>query len=214
MTFEQVQNQVLKLLNQYSVAGTPVAPSYNNQQDYLNRIASLANDAMMEIATTARKIPAVLNLSTLTGEDYGDKIRYELPEDFFQFKTGDTFSVTADGGQVLHTNLYQMQGRKYLLVPKSEIEDGVAYTITYYRYPQLLSAKPNATDELDNVPETHYAVPFYVAAFLAVQDDSFLFATLYNKYEDKLERMGQGVSVEVSTTADVFALGQSPDYCL
>ena len=38
MTFEQVQNQVLKLLNQYSVAGALVAPAYNNQQDYLNRV--------------------------------------------------------------------------------------------------------------------------------------------------------------------------------
>lgn len=206
MTFEQVQNQVLKLLNQYSVAGTLVAPAYNNQQDYLNRVASLANDAVMEIATTARKIPATLDLSTLTGENAGDWVRYELPDDFYQFKTGDTL-LTTDDGRLLHTNRYTLSGKKYLLVPKREIEEGSSYTITYYRYPKLLSEKPAPTDELDNEPETHYAVPFYVAAFLVIHDDSFLFASFYNKFEDKLAKMSAGLSVEAHSVDDVYNFG-------
>lgn len=205
MTFEQVKNQVLKLLNQYSVAGAIVAPSYNNQQDYINRIASLANDAMTEIATTARKIPAVLSLAELPTEACGDFARYELPEDFYQFKTGDT--LVTDEGRTLHTNRYELQGRKYLLVPRKELEDGAVYTVTYYRYPKLLDAKPKDDDELDNVPETHYAIPFYVAAFLVLDDDSFKFASFYNKYEDKLEKMGAGVSVEARPVADVYGFG-------
>lgn len=203
MTFEQVQNQVLKLLNQYSVAGTPVAPAYNNQQDYLNRVASLANDAVMEIATTARKISATLDLSTLESEDAGDWVRYELPEDFYQFKTGDTL-LTTDDGRLLHTNLYTISGKKCLLVPKREIEEGSSYTITYYRYPRLLGDKPAPTDELDNAPETHYAVPFYVAAFLVIHDDNFLFASFYNKFEDKLAKMSAGLSVEARSVDDVY----------
>lgn len=203
MTFEQVQNQVLKLLNQYSVAGALVAPAYNNQQDYLNRVASLANDAVMEIATTARKIPATLDLSTLGSEDAGDWVRYELPEDFYQFKTGDTL-LTTDDGHLLHTNRYTISGQKYLLVPKREIEEGSSYTITYYRYPRLLSDKPAPTDELDNAPETHYAVPFYVAAFLVIHDDNFLFASFYNKFEDKLAKMSAGLSVEARSVDDVY----------
>ena len=206
MTFEQVQNQVLKLLNQYSVAGTLVAPAYNNQQDYLNRVASLANDAVMEIATTARKIPATLDLSTLGSEDAGDWVRYELPEDFYQFKTGDTL-LTTDDGHLLHTNRYTISGQKYLLVPKREIEEGSSYTITYYRYPRLLSDKPAPTDELDNAPETHYAVPFYVAAFLVIHDDNFLFASFYNKFEDKLAKMSAGLSVEARSVDDVYNFG-------
>lgn len=206
MTFEQVQNQVLKLLNQYSVAGALVAPSYNNQQDYLNRVASLANDAVMEIATTARKIPATLDLSTLGSEDAGDWVRYELPEDFYQFKTGDTL-LTTDDGHLLHTNRYTISGQKYLLVPKREIEEGSSYTITYYRYPRLLSDKPAPTDELDNAPETHYAVPFYVAAFLVIHDDNFLFASFYNKFEDKLAKMSAGLSVEARSVDDVYNFG-------
>lgn len=206
MTFEQVQNQVLKLLNQYSVAGALVAPAYNNQQDYLNRVANLANDAVMEIATTARKISATLDLSTLESEDAGDWVRYELPEDFYQFKTGDTL-LTTDDGRLLHTNLYTISGKKCLLVPKREIEEGSSYTITYYRYPKLLSEKPAPTDELDNAPETHYAVPFYVAAFLVIHDDNFLFASFYNKFEDKLAKMSAGLSVEARSVDDVYNFG-------
>lgn len=203
MTFEQVQNQVLKLLNQYSVAGTLVAPAYNNQQDYLNRVASLANDAVMEIATTARKISATLDLASLESEDAGDWVRYELPADFYQFKTGDTLLTTNDG-RLLHTNRYTIAGKNCLLVPKREIEEGSSYTITYYRYPKLLSEKPAPTDELDNAPETHYAVPFYVAAFLVIHDDNFLFASFYNKFEDKLAKMSSGLSVEARSVSDVY----------
>ena len=183
------------LLNQYSVAGQKVATSYNNQQDYLNRIPSLANDAMMEIATTQRKISAMFDLADLEGEDLGQMTRFLLPDDFFQFCTGDTQVVTNDG-LVLHTNKYSTPGQDYLLIPNEELEDNRHYYITYYRYPTLLSEKPNDTDMLDNEPETHEAVAFYVAAFLVIHDDNFQFSAFYNKYEDKLSRFGQGYTVE------------------
>ena len=199
MTYGQMQSRVLKLLNRESMAGSPVAASYNNQQDYLNRIPALVNDALLEISTTGRKIPAVLELSSLEWEDLGEMRRYTLPEDFYQFRTGDSFLRTA-AGQVLHTNRYTLQGRSYLLVPGAEVEEGGSYEIGYYRYPALLPEKPAAETELDNVPETHDAAAFYAAAFLALHDDSFLFASFYNKYEDKLRKMGPGVTAEVHST--------------
>ena len=88
MNYGQVRDQVLKLLNQYSIAGAQVSPSYNNQQDYLNRIPGLVNDAVMEIATTARKIPALIRLDDLEHEEKGKEIWYELPEDFYQLVSG------------------------------------------------------------------------------------------------------------------------------
>ena len=203
MNYGQVRDQVLKLLNQYTIAGAEVPGSYNNQQDYLNRIPGLVNDAMLEIATTARKIPVLLNLGDLPCEELGEgpraQVRYAMPEDFYQFVSGGVL-VTHEG-QVLHTNQYSSMGRKYLVVPKSESGD---YTITYYRYPRLLSESPAATDELDNEPETHYAVAFYVAAYLVDHDDLALSALFNNAYEDKLAKMGPGVSVEPHVVSDVY----------
>jgi hypothetical protein len=62
MTYQECKNQVLKLLNQYTIAGNAVADGYNNQADYIRRIPSLINDAMMEISTTVRKIEAQCEL--------------------------------------------------------------------------------------------------------------------------------------------------------
>lgn len=199
MNYGQVKDQVLKLLNQYTVAGSKVASSYNNQQDYIERIPMLVNDAVMEIATTARKIPALFNLGNLESVDLGAQVRYQLPDDFYQFVSGSV--VTTKEGAVLHTNQFGMQGRKHLIIPKDEAGD---YTVEYYRYPVLLSDEPDVSEELDNEPETHFAVPFYVAAFLVSHDDPFLCSLFSNKYADKLAKMGAGVTAEVRTTSDVY----------
>lgn len=206
MTYGQVKDRVLQLLNQYTVAGTPVASSYNNQQDYLNRIPALVNDAVMEIATTAKKIPVTMTL-LITEEQptLGNMYVVEMPDDFFQFKTGDTLVTTTDG-HLFHTNNYMIRGKKHLLIPKHEIEVGKTYYITYYRYPNLLAIPPADTAELDNDPDTHYAVPFYVAAYLVIHDDSFLYASFYNKYEDKLAKLSVGISAEVHPVDDVYNL--------
>lgn len=205
MNYGQVRDQILKLLNQYTRAGTPVESSYNNQQDYLNRIPGLVNDAMTEIATTARKIPTTLKLGDLRGEaldENGEKgdILYELPDDFYQLISGSI--VTTKEGKILRTNQYTLNGRKYLAVPRGEAGN---YTVGYYRYPNLLPEKPRDTEELDNEVETHYSIPFYVAAMLVIHDDAFLYASFYNKYEDKLAKMGPGVTAEVSPTQDVYS---------
>lgn len=204
MNYGQVRDQALKLINQYSVAGEKVALSYNNQEDYVLRIPGLVNDCMMEIATTARKIPATLILSYDLDYDFiGNYTRFQLPDDFYQFKTGDTLVTTAEGF-TFHTNLYRIQGRNYLLIPSRELERGQTYTITYYRYPTMLPEKPADDAALDNVPETHYAIPYYVAAYLVIYDDAFQYASFYNKYEDRLQKMMPDISAEAHPVADVY----------
>lgn len=199
MNYGQVKKAVLQLLNQYSIAGTQVPGSYNNQQDYILRIPALVNDAVMEIATTARKIPATLQLGDLPRVELGKEVEYRLPADFYQFVSGSV--VRTVDGRVLHTNLYAQKERKYLRVPKDEAG---SYEVSYYRYPMLLGDSPADTDELDNEPETHYAIPFYVAAHLVVHDEAFLYQVFYNKYEDKLAKMNSGLSAEVRSVDDSY----------
>ena len=199
MNYGQFRDQVLKILNQYSIAGNRVLSTYNNQQDYLSRIPGFLNDAMMEIATTAKKIPVVVALSSLMSEEIGDQIRYYLPDDFYQFRTGGI--VRLRDGELVHTNSYCTQGRQYLLVPK---DDADSYEVSYYRYPALVPDPVTDDAELDNTPETHYAAAFYVAAHLAAHDDMELSGMLHNAYEDKLAKMSPGVHAEVHAVSDAY----------
>lgn len=202
MTYGQVKTLVLKLLNQHSVAGTLVENSYNNQQDYINRIGALINDATMEIATSVRKIPEVLRLEDLDAEDLGETLRYEMPANFYQLVSGDT-AVTCRGA-VVPTNQYSVQGQRYLLLRKNEV-DADQVSVTYYRYPELLPDNPSDSDQLDNTPDTHQAIAYYVASMLVAQDDAFLCALLNNKYEDKLARLSPGVTMEVRPIEDAYS---------
>lgn len=202
MTYGQVKNAALKLLNQYSMAGQLVADSYNNQQDYINRIPELVNDAMVEIANVGRKIPMMLELKNLAFEDLGNQVRYTLPHDFLQFKSGGV--VKTVDGRLLHTNVYMVQGGSYLVLPKEEAGD---YTIEYYRQPILLGDDPDDRIALDNDPLTHRAIPYYVAAFLVSHDEPFLYQTFYNKYEDLLARMRPDPYASVTTVEDVYGGG-------
>lgn len=199
MTYKEVREQVLRLLNQYKRAGDPVSDVYNNQSDYIDKIPNLINDAVLEIATTARKIPELLDLDTLPYEDLGNLLRFSLPDDFFQFKSGDT--VVAEDGKIVHTNQYHMLGQRYLIVPKEEAKD---CRIVYYRYPHLPDGKPDDAAVLDNATETHYAVPFYVAALLVAYDDPFLCSLFMNKYTDKLEKMLPELTAEIRPAMDAY----------
>ena len=200
MTYGYVKNQVLKLLNQYTRAGEAVAETYNNQDDYIKRIPSLVNDALMEISTTVRRIPVVVPLSELTHETKGKQVWYEMPDDFFQLQSGGT--VRTLDGVTLHTRLYSLLGRTYMLVP--DFEDG-EYTITYYRYPHLVDDDVTDETELDNTVETHLAIPYYVAGMLAAHDDAFICATLNNAFEDRLAKMAPEITAETLPTRDVYS---------
>lgn len=199
MTYKQVRELTLKLLMQYSIAGSTIPNVYNNQQDYLLRIPGLVNDAVMEIATTVRKIPEFFDIASAEQEDFGKQIRVTLPDDFYQFMSGSVMKTRK--GELIHTNKFHIQGKNYMLLPKEELEN---YQIIYYRYPKQLSEEPADTDELDNAPETHNAIPYYVAAMLVSYDDAFLCSLLMNAYNDRLQKMYPDISAEVHPTADQY----------
>lgn len=198
MNYGRLRDKVLQLLNQYTVVGGQIPDSYNTQIDYKLRIPELCNDAMMEISTTMMKIPEVIEADSLPHEHLGRLIRYELPDDFYQLKSGGVMVV--DHCDYRHTNDYKLQGRKYILLP----DHCRLYTLEYYRYPRLLKPSPADTDRLDNEEIVHSAIPYYVAAYLVAHDDAFLYATFYNQYADKLDKMSPGITAEVDQVNDVY----------
>lgn len=199
MKYADIKRAVLSHINQYTMAGSPVAPSYNNQADYLNRIPVLLNEALVNIRTLVKPNPVVLPLTD--GESYGGMIRYELPEDCWTIKTGGVSVIR--GGKFQRTNQYRLQGKKYILVP----EDG-SYTVEYYRYPVQLPLDNTLTDsyELDEDPEVIQTATYYASAYLVLQEDEFAYATLYNDYESRLGRISPGITAEVQPVEDSYGL--------
>ena len=56
MTYGELRDRVLMLLNQSSVAGGKIQVTYNNQADYLARLPGAVDDALLYLATTARRL--------------------------------------------------------------------------------------------------------------------------------------------------------------
>lgn len=198
MFYSEIKREVLGHINQYSVAGTPVAASYNNQSDYLNRIPVLVNEGLVNIRTTVKPDPVVFTLRG--GRVYGDMIRYDLPEDFWKLKSGGVSVIR--NGRFENTNEYRLQGKKYVLTPKSD----ATYTVEYYKYPDLLPLGKTLTDdfELDEDIEVIQAATYYAAANLVLREDEFMYASLYNEYESRLSRMSPGITVEVQQVEDAY----------
>ena len=197
MKYADIKREVLSHINQYTMAGSQVAPSYNNQADYLNRIPVLLNEALVNIRTLVKPIPVVLPLTA--GEPYGGMIRYELPTDFWSLRTGGVSVIR--NGRFRRTNQYRLQGRKYILVPG----DG-EYTVEYYRYPVQLPLDSTLTDsyEVEEDPEVIQTATYYVSAYLGLQEDEFADARLYNDYESRLGRISPGITAEVQPVEDSY----------
>lgn len=183
MTYGRIKNYALQLINRYSLAGGVLAPNYNDQQDYLNRIPMLVDDAVMYIATTVRAIPAYVKLSELESVFYDEYAAYTLPENCWRVKNAGLLII--DGGVIRRSDELRLLGDNKIIIP-TEWKEGI---LEYYRYPNKIGDKPDDAIELDNSKDTHDAVPYYVAAHLMLDDNEFGYAALYNEFEARLERI-------------------------
>lgn len=144
LTLQDVQDTALQLINQYSIAGSLVANSYNNQQDYLLRIPRLVNDAQSYIATTAKKIFAeyvfvqnpVPNL--LSGDMYKILLHKESDIVFsasganaFYFEVSGPASVRVEVDGVLLRQVDASPTTRGFLAYKGLIADNATTKITF-----------------------------------------------------------------------------------
>lgn len=198
MNYKWAKDYSLKLLNQYTMQGSIVSSSYNCQADYLNRIPDLLNDAQVQVATTVGKIRAVIPLSELVCEERGKWQIFTMPDDFWRLCSG---GLVRYGEDLERCNLCHAIGAKQIAVPKSVSGD---MSVEYYRLPKLLSDNPQDEDELDNTVPAQMALPYYVAAHLAMLDNAFAYQALLNEFESKLERLAEDPVFIVSSVEDVY----------
>lgn len=199
MNYKQLRDDTLRLLNQYSVAGEEVSEAYNNQADYLKRLPSLLDDGQMLIATTVRPITELMELKPYSATRMGSWLRFVLPEDFYRLSGRGL--VVVQGGDCFRSHEYQLFGGAGLLVQESLFGSVV---LEYFRYPYLFGSEPEDKVEADNTPDTHPLLAYYAAAHLAMHDDSFLYASLLNEFEARLERLRQPAVAQRMSVRDCY----------
>lgn len=202
MTYGQLRRAVLRLLNADTLAGESVPLSYNNQADLVLAIPGLADDAMMQIATTARRIPASAALEDLEKRREGGSDVYLLPSDCWRLR-GRCPLRTAEGGRYTDGRAV---GRR-LAVPAGT--EGLR--LEYWRYPVSLGDAPRDGEELDNEPDTHAAIPYFVAAQLVLYDDPYRYVALHNEWEKRLARMSEPVVAERAEIGEVYGFFAAAD---
>ena len=202
MTIKECMDAAFQLLNHYSIAGGIVPLSYNDQADDKNRMLNLINDAQMAIAMSVRPISAfkTVDMPVLPNSVPLAEIEVQMPEDFDQ-ALSIYFTPALDGnGRPIGGNSgccgpftrepskYKWLGEDVLLLPN---KPAGTYRIEYSRYPVRYTAETPETTELDNTPDTHPPIPYYVAAMIAVEENPKLYYALYNVWETRLARLAE-----------------------
>ena len=203
MTYGRVRDESLKLINSYSSAGQTIPASYNNQADLLKMIPGLVYSCEMEIATTVRKIPASIELSRdhfqIRNAELGMRnYEFRLPEDCWQIFHGGLLDLSR--GAPMRYSRYRLFGDKIIL--PADAPEGLI--LEYYRYPKKIGTDPKDGLKLDNTPDTHPVIPYYVASHLVMYDDTYRYAVLYSEYEKRLSRLGTGIFVEENVIPDAY----------
>lgn len=186
MTYGEIRDRALKLVNQYSLAGSTIDESYNNQADYLMRVPELVDDAQMVIASGPRPIRDSKVLEPRRAKDFCGMLEYRLPSDLMQIAPGGL--LVLDGDRAYYESGYMQPDDSRILLPRSVTG---TVRLEYYRRPQQITPGQKDDDELDNNPLTHNAIPYYVAAHLVMQDDAFAYSALYNEWQSQLNDMYQ-----------------------
>lgn len=209
MNYGEIRDASLQLIGQYTIAGTLYPASYNNQQDYLNKIPFLVNDCLMYIATTVRRVPAQVTLDPAFGEEYGNWLRFDLPDDFFEMREAGLLVPDADkrrGESSIWTRYILQEPDHFILIPRNVKKPLV---LSYYRLPQLLKLGTGGNLPPDNTTidapiQAQMAIPYYVAAHLVMEDDSFRYASLLNEFESKMARLTPAAYTEIHEVYDVY----------
>lgn len=203
MNYGQLRDFALQLIWQYTIAGTPYAPSYNNQQDYLNAIPNLVNDGLVYLATNYRPREAFVELRPEDAEDYGGYLRFTLPEDVLDMKTSGLFIPGAKGSDPKYVTGYKLLLPDYILLPK-DVEETVI--LNYFRRPQLLSSNPNEKDPIDAPVPEQFCIAYWVAAHLVMYDNAFAYSALMNEFGTKANALATPITAELSFIEDAYGI--------
>lgn len=203
MTYAQARDRVLQLIGQYTMAGAPVALSYNNQADYVAKLPGLLNDALEYLFTAFRRVRATAELSSLARVKFGPHTAYVLPEDFWQMSGAGM--VTFDGaGKVVRFHRYHLVEER-MFVPDAPPPEPLI--VEYFRRPRMLGSAPKDSDRLDGPSEVQTAALYYAAAHLVMEDSPYAYAALYGEFETRAALLRETPHGEWEQVENVYGGG-------
>ena len=200
MTYGELKKRVLELIFSYSVAGSQIPATYNNQADYIAMIPGLVNNGQMDIATSVKRIPAIVLLEDLEQEQIGERVLYKLPDDCWLPFTG--------GLLMERSRRYERFFGYRFISGKIELpcHHPPDLALEYWRYPERVSTETEDSTELDNTPDVHECLVFYVAAHLLAYDDAYRYTVFLNMYEERIRRLREPVWIEPGPIEDVYRM--------
>jgi hypothetical protein len=190
MTYGELKKRVLQLIFSYSVAGSEIPASYNNQTDYLAMIPGMVNNGQMDIATSVKRLPAQAALENLETVEENWRTLYKLPSDCWMPFTGGL--LYERNRQYERYFGYRFIGNAIELKRNSPC----GLVLEYWKYPEMIDADTPDSTELDNTPDVHECLVFYVAAHLLAYDDPYRYAIFKNMYEERMSRLREPVWLE------------------
>lgn len=227
MNYGQVRDAALKLMNQYSLAGTEIEGTYNNQADYLRRIPDLVDDALWVISSGPRRIQEYKELHLVPKENYRMGMpTYKLPEDLFDIVPGGLLVTENPHEQPSLDSGYMRPDEHHIIFPERGKHFHGRVFLLYYRKPRSIRDCKNGAEcpitggtcncedgdygqppdcaVLDNQDDTHRPIPYFVAAHLLMQEDAFAYASLYNEWQTLLGSLYQAPQPHRHVVGDAY----------
>jgi hypothetical protein len=203
MTYGELKNLVLRHIDQYTVAGSPVPLDYNNQADFVNKIPDLTNIALRTIATQA----APLTGTIIPYKDCIDDIllmsngwcKISMPCDFWRIR-GDGIGLMGSDGFRASRN-YRFLSAREILVRRDELP---TMMITYDRFPRKVRGVD--TEDLDCDESVAQCASFYIAAQLMRTEDPYAYQSLFNEYSNMLSQLVRPITADFVRSEDVYGV--------
>ena len=70
----------------------------------------------------------------------------------------------------------------------------------------MIDSLTSDSKELDNTPDVHECLVFYVAAHLLAYDDAYRYTVFLNMYEERRKRLREPVWIEPGPIEDVYRM--------
>lgn len=202
MTYGDIRDTTLKLINQYTRIGNKISLTYNEQDDTINRIPAFANDAQLIIARGPRPIEASVQLHLPSCRCLGNNYLFTLPEDLIDIQPGGLLILSPHG--MTRSSDYKQLDDDHIIVPSNLFRHTGAVMLQYYRRPQLLSDNPADSDPLDNVVTAQEPIPYYCAANIMLELDAYQHSVLFNMWQDKLNELAKPPQAEHNVVSNVY----------